>query len=59
MFTGKLPAREDLTKADKDTSSGRVLSNIIAYHAGEFECNCLDAWEFFVLALQVQNKMTA
>ncbi len=37
----------------------KVLSNVMAYRAGYFECTCLEDFEFFDTAEYVLVKMSA
>ncbi len=59
MLTGKLPTREETNLSNRDAVDRRVQSNIMSDCAGYFGCDCLEAWNFFGSAHQLQNKMTA
>jgi hypothetical protein len=59
VLAGLYPTREDTPEGNGITIGKRVLSNIMAYRAAYFGCECLEDFEFFETAEQLLAKMSS
>ncbi len=59
VLAGLYPTREDTPEEDRITIGKMVLSNIMAYLAGYFGCECLEDFKFFETVEQLLTKMSA